>query len=114
MGEACHQAARDHQSDNEQPCADVDRGARHHLECVALIGSLTTNNVKVPTKVKNAVNAVIRHTFSKVAMMLPQPNIYALGKTKMAILYWSVRCRTFPQKYFGTAYYRASGSTSGA
>ncbi len=48
----------------------IRQTARHHLECVASIGSLTTNNVKVPTKVKNAVNAVIRHTFSKDAVLL--------------------------------------------
>lgn len=61
---------------------------------------MTTSNAKVPTNVTNAADAVIRHTFSKVAMMLPLPNICAWGKTKMAILYLSVRCRTFPQKKF--------------
>jgi hypothetical protein len=33
---------------------------------------LLANSVKVaPTKVKNPANAIIRHSFSKVAMMLP-------------------------------------------
>ena len=42
----------------------------------------TWYNVKVaPTKVKNPVNAVIRHTFSKVAMMLPLPTPH-MGKAK--------------------------------
>jgi hypothetical protein len=31
------------------------------------------HKVKVPTKVKNAVNAIMRHVFSKMAMKLPMP-----------------------------------------
>jgi len=32
--------------------------------------------------------------------MLPPTQHSRMGKTKMAILYLSVRCRTFPQKKF--------------
>jgi len=49
------------------------------------------HKVKVPIKVKDAVNAVIRQTFSKTAMMFSPCLPKYTGKLKSSILYLSAR-----------------------